>query len=86
MRSRLTGPERLTGAGAEAVPGTVLEFWQWAFGDLCPNDLRGIFSEWLVAQLLGIPPGEGRSSWLAWDLRSPEGVTVEVKSGAHVQE
>src|SRR5690349_13309534 len=82
LRTPLTGTEPLVGSAAEGQDATVLNFWQWAFGDLCPNDIRGVFSEWLVAQLLGIPLPEGRESWAAWDLRTLEGVTIEVKSCA----
>jgi hypothetical protein len=85
VRARLQGAERLLGQGTELLDGTVLGFWRWAFGDLCPNDIRGVFSEWLVAQLLSIPLKATRESWGAWDLRTPEGVTIEVKSCAYVQ-
>lgn len=84
-RTRCEGSERLIGHASDGLNGIVLDFWRWAFGDLCPNDIRGVFSEWLVAQLLGIPLPEGRESWAAWDLRTPEGVTIEVKSCAYVQ-
>lgn len=85
LRKRLDGPERLDGQGAESLDSTVLDFWQWAFGDILPNDIRGVFSEWLVAQVLGISHDTTRESWAAWDLQTPEGVTIEVKSCAYVQ-
>lgn len=85
LRRRLDGLEPLTGQGADHLDANVLDFWRWAFGDLCPNDLRGVFAEWLVAQLLGIPLEGGRDSWGAWDLETPDGVTIEVKSSAYVQ-
>jgi len=34
------------------LSATVLDFWQWAFSDLSMNNIRGVFSEWLVAKLL----------------------------------
>jgi len=85
LRPRLTGSECLLGQGAELLGATVLDFWRWAFGDLCPNDLRGVFSEWLVAQLLDIPLKAAREPWAAWDLQTPDNVTIEVKSCAYVQ-
>lgn len=64
--------------------GTVGDFWLWAFSDLRQNNVRGIFSEWLVARLLGIEH-VARDPWAAHDLTSPEGIRLEVKSSAYVQ-
>lgn len=64
--------------------GTMGEFWSWAFGDLRNNNLRGVFAEWMVAQLLGVAPPP-RGSWDEYDLRLPDGRTVEVKAGARLQ-
>ncbi len=72
------------GSNLPLKEATVLNFWQWAFSDLQMNDIRGIFAEWVVAQLLGIPL-ETRDSWQEWDLETPEGVTIEVKTSAYVQ-
>jgi hypothetical protein len=81
-RLPLTGQEQLSGAGAG--DGTLLDFWRWAFGDLRLNDVRGVFGEWLVAQLLGmaLPP---RSSWDAYDLVTRKGIKIEVKTTAFIQ-
>ena len=79
---RLSGEEALT--GAPAAGGTVLDFWQWAFSDLRQNSIRGVFAEWLVGQLLGLPLTV-RDPWSAWDLITPQGVKVEVKCGAYLQ-
>lgn len=81
---RMDGSESLRGSGAERLDAPVLDFWQWAFSDLCANNLRGIFAEWLVAKLLDIVPPV-RESWAECDLRTTEGVRIEVKSAAYVQ-
>lgn len=86
---RRAGPARLLGdespAGADLeLCGTVLDFWRWAFGDLCPNNVRGVFAEWLVAQILEIDLTEVREPWANWDLRS-EHLRIEVKCAAYYQ-
>lgn len=84
LLNQLTGSECLFKAGLVLSDATVLDFWRWAFGNLCANDIRGIFAEWMVARLLGIlqPP---RDSWKEWDLITPGGVTIEVKASAYLQ-
>jgi hypothetical protein len=82
----LTGDERLANAPPEIQDTPVLAFWQWAFSNLCANNIRGIFAEWLVARLLLLPqPQPLRDSWTEWDLTTPEGVTIEVKTSAYIQ-
>jgi hypothetical protein len=67
--------------------GTVLDFWQWAFSDLCDDDIKGWFAEWLVGKLLKIPMTR-RISWADSDLiiGTPEkNLGIEVKSTAYYQ-
>lgn len=78
----LTGEETLHGPGA--VDGTALDFWRWAYSDIKSNTLRGIFAEWLVARLLNLPLPQ-RVEWESYDLVTPSGVRIEVKSAAHRQ-
>jgi len=49
------------------------------------NATRGVLAEFLVAMALGVPPDQPREEWAAWDLTTPEGIKVEVKSAAYVQ-
>ena len=66
---------------------TVLEFWQWAFSDLCDDDVKGWFAEWMVGQLLRIPMTR-RISWANSDLivgDRPPYLRIEVKSTAYWQ-
>jgi hypothetical protein len=83
--TKLIGRERLT--GADVSDATMLDFWQWAFSDLRANSLRGVLSEWIVAKLLGLAPiaPPVRDPWGEYDLRTPEGVTLEVKASAYLQ-
>jgi hypothetical protein len=63
----------------------LLEFWQWSASDLVDNTTRGILAEFIVASALRVPLDGPRESWAAYDLTTPDGVTVEVKSAAYVQ-
>ncbi len=62
---------------------TLLAFWQWAFSDLCDDDIKGVFAEWMVATLLGLPlRASRRVSWADSDIVLPNGNRVEVKATA----
>lgn len=63
---------------------TVKEFWQWAFSDLQQNNIRGILAEFIVAKALNIDLGL-RASWDDYDLMTSDGIKVEVKCGAYLQ-
>ena len=76
--ARLFGDEKLL------LDANLLDFWTWAFGDLCDDDIKGIFAEWMVAKLLGIPT-KRRVSWANSDLITPDQVRIEVKSSAYWQ-
>jgi len=80
----LTGNEQLFGGDVDLPEGKALNFWKWAFSDLRMNNLRGVFSEWQVAVLLDIPLDD-RDSWAPYDLKSSDGVSIEVKSAAYLQ-
>ena len=66
--------------GTNDLPsGNALEFWQWAYGDILDDDVKGAFAEWLVHKLLGVVTPR-RVSWANSDVITPEGVRIEVKS------
>ncbi len=64
---------------------TLLDFWRWSVSDLVSNATRGILAEFIVATALGIELKSVREEWGAFDLITPEGITVEVKSAAYIQ-
>lgn len=64
---------------------TVLDFWRWSASDLLSNATRGRFAEFIIASSLGIPFDETRDEWGAFDLLTPEGIKVEVKSSGYIQ-
>jgi hypothetical protein len=71
-------------AGASLTDASLVDFWEWAFSDLCDDGLKGIFAEWLVHKLLGIQSAR-RIYWSNSDLLTPEGVGMEVKATAFWQ-
>jgi hypothetical protein len=83
MPNRLTGAEPFR-AGGDPLPFVVADFWRWAFSDLVGNNLRGLVAEFLVARALGVADG-GRVEWDAVDLRTPDGLSIEVKCSGYLQ-
>ncbi len=63
---------------------TLLDFWRWSTSDLVGNALRGILAEFIVASALNLSQ-EARVEWEAFDLITPEGLKLEVKSAAYLQ-
>jgi len=80
-RKNGTEPFRRDG---QALPYDLLGFWQWSGSDLTNNALRGTIAEYLVACDLGVEDGI-RVEWDAYDMKSKQGVKVEVKSAAYLQ-
>lgn len=62
----------------------LLSFWQWSASDLVGNAMRGVLAEYIVASSLGITGGS-RIEWDAYDLKTHDGIKVEVKSAAYIQ-
>jgi len=62
----------------------LLSFWQWSSSEILGNALRGILAEYIVAIDIGCD-SQVREEWDAYDLVTPDGVTVEVKSAAYLQ-
>lgn len=64
---------------------TLLDFWRWSVSDLLSNATRGRFAEFIVATATRIDISICRDEWSAYDLETPEGIKVEVKSAAFLQ-
>jgi len=80
------GTEKLKNAGLRLEHDTVGDFGRWAFGDLKANNVRGVFAEWMVGRILGLPrPESPRDSWAECDLRTEDDFRIEVKAGAYHQ-
>jgi len=81
--ARATGTEPFTQRG-ESLAFDLLSFWQWSSSDLVVNIVRGLLAEFLVAQALGIADSV-RDPWLPFDLQTPRGLTLEIKSCSYLQ-
>jgi hypothetical protein len=79
-----SGSESLTENGAP-LNNTILDFWRWSASDIISNSTRGRFAEFIVGAALGLDFKEVRDEWDSYDIATPEGVKVEVKSAAYIQ-
>lgn len=66
------------------LESNLLSFWQWSYSDLMNNTLRGVLAEYIVTLAVGVCD-EVRIEWDAYDLKTPSGIKVEVKSAAYLQ-
>lgn len=85
--NQLNGNEEFT-LGGKNSGITVNEFWSWAYSDLLNNTYRGVLAEFLVEKSLSqnTPPRtQMRVDWAPYDLISPTGRRIEVKSAAYLQ-
>lgn len=83
---QLTGNEEFTLHGS-GTGLTLLDFWRWAYSDLIDNTQRGVMAEFLVYSSLRNTPHrtQMRVNWIPYDVTSPSGRRIEVKSAAYVQ-
>ena len=63
---------------------TIGDYWQWAYSDIIGNTDRGALAEFIVARALGTT-ALVRNGWAPYDLETPTGIRVEVKSSAYLQ-
>lgn len=81
--NRLSGSEFFCNSDDE-TKHTVLDFWRWSSSNLVGNTLRGWLAEYIVATAIGTANGV-REEWDVFDLTTPQGVRIEVKSAAYIQ-
>lgn len=83
-----TGNEEFTLRGKSSGI-SLADFWRWAYSDLLNNTSRGVMAEFLVKKSFdGITPSmdtQTRIDWIPYDVASPSGRRVEVKSAAYLQ-
>jgi hypothetical protein len=83
----ISPPEPRLMSGDEPIAGPdarLRDFWAWCLSDLRTNTVRPMLAEFLVARALGAAH-RPRIEWDAYDVRTPDDVRVEVKSGAYLQ-
>lgn len=81
---RKSGKERFRD-GNRQLDFDLMSYWQWSASDLVSNVTRGVMAEYIVGRAFGIGSGGVREEWAAYDLITPSGIKVEVKSAAYVQ-
>ena len=79
--TRKTGSEQFANAN---IKEQLIDYWAWAHSDICSNSERGKFAEYLVSLAMGCADGTTHE-WGAYDIDSPEGIKIEVKSSAYLQ-
>jgi len=60
------------------------DFWSWAYSDLVGNTERGKLAEFIISQAMNCADGISET-WGAYDIHSPEGIKIEVKTSAYLQ-
>ena len=66
------------------IPLDVLSFWKWSSSELLGNALRGVLAEFIVASTIDILD-KPREEWDAYDLKSKNGLKIEIKSSSYLQ-
>lgn len=78
------GSESLT-FNEKNIGYSLIEFWQWSVSDILSNATRGKFAEFIVGTALEINPKNLRNEWDAFDIKTEEGIKIEIKSAAYIQ-
>jgi hypothetical protein len=82
--TRHSGTERLHSNGCP-LDLNLLDYWSWSASDIVSNAQRGVLAEFIVASAIGVDLKSVRDEWGAYDLTTPDGIRVEVKSAAFIQ-
>ncbi|MBK8188790.1 MAG: hypothetical protein IPK77_16905 [Cellvibrio sp.] len=83
ITTKKTGKEKFIFNGKE-LDFDVGSFWAWSSSELLGNALRGVLAEYIVSKSINCEELL-REEWDAFDLVSPEGITIEVKSSSYLQ-
>ncbi len=82
---RKNGYEKFEFNGIE-LDFELIEFWSWNQSNLVENRTRGILAEFIVRKALKIENANKiRTEWDDYDLITPNGLKIEVKSAAYIQ-
>src|SRR5579872_3776587 len=79
-----SGEERLI-YNNQQLKFKLLDFWRWSVSDILSNATRGRLAEFIVATATNMDITEVRDEWSPYDLITPEGVKLEIKSAAYLQ-
>lgn len=64
---------------------SLLDFWRWSVSDILSNATRGRFAEFIVATATNVNITNLRDEWSSYDLKTPDGIKLEIKSSAYLQ-
>lgn len=64
---------------------SLLDFWRWNVSDILSNATRGRFAEFIVATATNVDITKLRDEWSSYDLETPDGIKLEIKSSAYLQ-
>lgn len=84
IASPKNGTEDLTFNG-QKTEYKLFDFWRWSVSDLLSNATRGRLAEFIVGTAVGINPDHIRDEWDTYDLKTVDGIKIEVKSAAYIQ-
>jgi hypothetical protein len=79
-----TGNERSTYQN-KPLNFSLLDFWRWSVSEILSNATRGRLAEFIVATATNIDTTKCRDEWGAFDLETPDGIKLEIKSAAYLQ-
>jgi hypothetical protein len=79
-----SGQEQLT-YNNQPLKFNLLDFWRWSASDILSNATRGILAEFIVATATNVDTSKVRNEWGAFDLVTPDGIKLEIKSAAYLQ-
>jgi hypothetical protein len=69
----------------EKLQFTLHDFWKWSFSNILSNTIRGVLAEFIVATATDIDIKNVREEWKPYDLETPNGIKLEIKSAAYLQ-
>jgi len=82
--TKKSGNERLT-FNRRPLEFSLHDFWSWNMSDILSNATRGIFAEYIVGSAIYFDKSAVRDEWGAYDLETPDGIKLEIKSSAYLQ-
>lgn len=79
-----TGDEKLS-FNNTSIKYNLLNFWQWSVSDILSNATRGRFAEFIVGTAIDLEISDLRDEWAAYDLKTKDGIKIEIKSAGYIQ-
>ncbi len=79
-----SGQENLTYFGKK-TNFRLIDFWRWSMSDILSNSTRGKLAEFIVGTAVGTDFASPRDEWDCFDIKSNNGIKIEVKSAAYIQ-